>query len=94
MTEPSRPPDTGTRPAREATTGLPRWLYLAGVVTAILILVAVALWFTGGGLAGHQPPPHAAPGDAGSHTRPRGVKRDHSPSVGFHGHTPPEGAHE
>ena len=103
MTDPSRPPDAGTRPERESNTSLSRWLYLTGVVTAILILVAVALQFTGGGLGDHRPPPHAAPGDAGSHTHPSGDKnhtqpsedkKGHAPPAGFHGHVPPDGAHK
>jgi hypothetical protein len=91
MTVPPRPPDTGTRPAGESHTGLLRWLYLAGIVLAILVLVFVVFHLTGGGLGNHGPHRHASPDDAGSHTPPSGVKKGHSPPGGFHGHTPPEG---
>jgi hypothetical protein len=94
MTVRPRPPDTGTRPDGEASTGLPRWLYLAGIVVAILILVFVVFHLTGGGLGNHGPGRHAPPDDADSHTPPSGAKKDHSPPGGFHRHVPPEGAHK
>jgi hypothetical protein len=59
MTVPSPPSDTGTRPEVESKTSLPRWLYLVGIVVAILILMLVALHLAGG-LGKHGPARHVS----------------------------------
>lgn len=40
---------------REPTTGVPRWVWVSGIVVAVLALVIVAVLLIGGG---HNPPSH------------------------------------
>jgi hypothetical protein len=103
MSDASRPPDAGSRPDREANAGLRRWLYLAGIVGAILILGGVVFHLAGASFGDHGPHRHAPPDDAGGHTHPSEDKnhtppfdrmKGHTPPAGFHGHGPPEGGHK
>jgi hypothetical protein len=59
VTDPPRPRKTGNDSGmeydREATTGIPRWAKVAGIVVAVLALLIVVMMLVGGG-GGHRPP--------------------------------------
>ena len=55
--------DLGARPDRGSTTGTPRWVKVAGIIAALLILLFVVLMLTGRG-GGHGPGRHAPVDDA------------------------------
>ncbi|MGH2361139.1 MAG: hypothetical protein ACRDGM_11455, partial [bacterium] len=45
--------DTGVGPDRGPTASTPRWVYLSGIITIVLVLLFVIMHLTGGGLRGH-----------------------------------------
>ncbi|MDQ3717022.1 MAG: hypothetical protein M3381_13585 [Actinomycetota bacterium] len=69
MTDPPRYPDrdlaagneTGLRPDRESTTGMPRWVKVSAIVALIVVLLFLVVMLTGGG-AGHGPSRHSMSG--------------------------------
>ena len=59
MTDPARQSDSDDRAMRyerEATTRIPRWVKVAGIVLAVLALLIVIALLVGGG--GHGPSRH------------------------------------
>lgn len=73
MTEPPRYSDSnldtggdaGVRPPREATTGMPRWVKVSGIVVIVVVLLLVVLQLLGVG-GEHGPSRHALSADVGS----------------------------
>ena len=59
MADPPRNPDsgdhTGVGPDREPTTGIPRWVWVLGIVVLLVVLAVAAVMLTAGG--GHKPIP-------------------------------------
>jgi hypothetical protein len=57
MPDPTRNPDTGddsdVEPER---TGLPRWVWLAGIIAVLVVLLVVIVLFVGGGHSPGPPP--------------------------------------
>ena len=47
--------DTGVGPDREPTTGIPRWVWVSGIVVVLVVLAVAAVMLTVGG--GHKPIP-------------------------------------
>jgi uncharacterized cupredoxin-like copper-binding protein len=47
--------DPRARPARESTSGTPRWVYVSGIIAIVLVVLFVILHLIGGGF-GHTPP--------------------------------------
>jgi hypothetical protein len=56
--------DTGARPDRESTTGVPRWVRVAGIIAVVVVLLIVILLVTSGP-GGHGPGRHAPSGGRG-----------------------------
>lgn len=78
--------DAGVLPAREPTTGAPRWVKLAGIPLAILLVLIVAMMLLGGGGGGqHGPGRHSG-------TTPADSTSGGTDGAGG-GHVPPAGRH-
>jgi hypothetical protein len=60
MTDPPSYPDTGhdtgVEPDRESTTGIPRWVWMSGIIVAVVVLAVVAVMVIGGRDDGPGPP--------------------------------------
>ncbi|MPZ18488.1 MAG: hypothetical protein GEV06_11325 [Luteitalea sp.] len=41
--------DTGAGSDRESTSGLPRWVWVSGIIVAVVVLAVVAIMLIGGG---------------------------------------------
>ena len=68
MTEPSAP-EVSTAPEAPHPPPRPRWVKIAGIVAAVVILVVIAMALFGGGE--HGPSRHLPGGDGqGGHTPP------------------------
>lgn len=77
MTDPYRDTDPLER------TGLPRWVKVAGITVAVLVLLVVVMMLAGGGGGGHIVPDHSG-GDADATSalvEPAGPGRDAPPGV-------------
>jgi hypothetical protein len=75
--------DTGVGPDRD--TGMPRWVWVSGIVALVLILLIVIMMLTGVFGGEHGPGRHTQSGDTGGQVPPS--------SVVMEDHTPPEGDH-
>lgn len=73
--------DSGVRYDDESTTGIPRWVKVAGIVVAVLALLVAIVLLVGGG--GHGPRRHGS-GGAGGRAMPAGVTQVHLPLDGGH----------
>jgi hypothetical protein len=73
MADPPRKPDSkgdcDVEPDRESTTGIPRWVWLSGIVAIIVVLLVAVLLLTGVG-GEHGPSRHTS---SGAHTPPASV---------------------
>ena len=74
--------DTRVRPDRGAITSTPRWVKVFGIIVAVLVLVAVAVMFIGGG---HGPGRHTSSGGTGDQVPPSSVIEAHTPPDGVRG---------
>jgi hypothetical protein len=84
MADPSRYRSPASEPA---TRGLPGWVTVAGIVVAIVLLLALSLMLFGGLGGGHGPRPHGPAGGAAGQTPPAGVTPAapvNAPSAGAH----------
>jgi hypothetical protein len=79
MTDQPRPPTPGNDPGRDyhhqATTGIPRWAKVLGIIVAVVALLVVVMLVAGGG-SGHRPP------DGSSAPSPGGAISSSDPSPG------------
>jgi hypothetical protein len=73
--------DSGMDYERESTRGIPRWVKVAGIVAAVLVLLVVAMMLIGSG-GGHTPLRH---GGGTGKTPPVGATGSHAPPAGVHG---------
>lgn len=53
MSDPSRTGDVSDRPAHPGT---PRWVYVAGIIAVVLLVVFAVIHLAGGGMGGHTSP--------------------------------------
>ena len=63
--------------------GTPRWVKVFGIIVIVVVLLAVAVMFIGGGE--HGPGRHIPSGHAGGQVAPSGVMEDHTPPEGSRG---------
>jgi hypothetical protein len=79
MTDQPRPRNTGNDPGRDydhqATTGIPRWAKVLGIIVAVVALLIVVMLLVGGG-SGHRPP------DGSGDPSPGGAISSSDPSPG------------
>jgi hypothetical protein len=47
--------DAGSLRRGGAITGLPRWVYVSGIIVIVMVVLLAILHIEGGGLGGHTP---------------------------------------
>ena len=47
--------DAGALRRGGSTTGLPRWVYVSGIIVIVMVVLLAILHIEGGGLGGHTP---------------------------------------
>jgi preprotein translocase subunit SecG len=70
MVKSPRNRDPGVGPERGSTTGMPRWVWVVGIIVIVVVLLVVAVLLLSGGLGGHGPSRHTS---SGAHTPPASV---------------------